>query len=64
MNIGRILAVFPALWDAGQFVADKIRARRKARLTADERELAMHEAQDRLNDIIDKVDTKREKKPK
>jgi Fe-S cluster assembly iron-binding protein IscA len=41
--------------------ADKIRARRKARLTANERELAMHEAQDRLNDILDKVDTKREK---
>lgn len=64
MNIGRIFAVVPALIDAGKFIADKIRARRKARLTANERELAMLEAQDRLDDILDKVDTKREKKPR
>lgn len=61
--IMRVVSVFPAIYDAGKFVVDKIKARRKARLTKNERELAMLEAQERLDDILDKVDTKREKRP-
>jgi hypothetical protein len=63
-KLGRILTIFPSLWDAGVFVADKIRARRKARLTPEQRDAAWSEASDRLDDIVDKIDTKREKKLK
>lgn len=60
----KIITVVPALIDATKFVVAKVKARRKARLTPEQRDAAWSEASDRLDDILEKVDTKREKKPK
>lgn len=51
MKAWKIVTVIPALIDAGKFVVDKIRQRRKGRLTDAERADAEREAKERLDKI-------------
>lgn len=55
MKFWKVITIIPALIDAGQFVADKVRQRRKARLTAAERADAEREAKKRLDKIQDAI---------
>lgn len=60
MNFRAILKAATAVGKGMMFVVDKVRMRRKARLTHEQRDAAWSEASDRLDDMLD---TKREKRP-
>lgn len=55
----KAVTVVPLLIDAGKFAVEKIKLRRKRRLTDAERKQAEEEAKDRLDRILDA--TRREK---